>query len=106
MLGRQIAITRIRGQRFPLDGRVLIPTLHPAAVLRSGGKQLEDLRADFEEMRKALEEPRAPRSVGPEAAPGEPDDLGATDAAGTADTPAATDVATPPEPSDSQLELF
>jgi uracil-DNA glycosylase len=61
ILGRPIAISRVRGQRHPFDGRVVIPTFHPAAILRGGGdssRQMEAIRSDFREMRAALEEAR------------------------------------------------
>jgi len=61
ILGRPTAISRVRGQRFPFDGRVVIPTFHPAAILRGGGdssKQMEAIRSDFREMRTALGEAR------------------------------------------------
>src|SRR5215475_1862373 len=38
LLDTKAGITKLRGQQFPYrDGAVLIPTLHPAAVLRGGG---------------------------------------------------------------------
>jgi len=62
VLNRQASISRVRGQRFPWDGRTVIPTFHPAAVLRGGGEastQMTSLRADFAEIRAALaEQPR------------------------------------------------
>ena len=58
ILDRPISITRIRGQRFPVDGRIVIPTLHPAAVLRGGEQQQSLLREDFEAMKAAVNEPR------------------------------------------------
>jgi uracil-DNA glycosylase len=59
ILGRQISISRVRGQRFPWNGRTVIPTFHPAAVLHGGGQassQMTALRADFQEIRTALAE--------------------------------------------------
>jgi uracil-DNA glycosylase len=59
ILGRQISISRVRGQRFPWNGRIVIPTFHPAAVLHGGGQassQMTSLRADFREIRAALAE--------------------------------------------------
>ena len=59
ILGRQISISRVRGQRFPWSGRTVIPTFHPAAVLHGGGQassQMTALRADFQEIRAALAE--------------------------------------------------
>ena len=54
ILGRQVSISRVRGQRFPWNGRTVIPTFHPAAVLHGGGQasnQMTALRADFQEIR-------------------------------------------------------
>ena len=59
ILGRQVSIGRVRGQRFPWNGRTVIPTFHPAAVLHGGGQasnQMTALRADFQEIRAALAE--------------------------------------------------
>ena len=59
ILGKQISISRVRGQRFPWNGRTVIPTFHPAAVLHGGGQassQMTALRADFQEIRTALAE--------------------------------------------------
>ena len=82
ILDRPISITRIRGQRFARDGRVVVPTLHPAAVLRGGEKQVDLLREDFGTMMQVLSEPRpsastvpVPVPVQPEAEP-QPDQLG------------------------------
>src|SRR5262245_36621332 len=59
VLEKQISISRVRGQRFPWHGRTVIPTFHPAAILRGGGessRQFEQLREDFALIRQALEE--------------------------------------------------
>jgi uracil-DNA glycosylase family 4 len=59
ILGKQVSISRVRGQRFPWSGRTVIPTFHPAAVLHGGGQassQMTALRADFREIRAALTE--------------------------------------------------
>jgi len=59
ILNRQVSISRVRGQRFPWGGRTVIPTFHPAAILRGGGEsstQMAALRADFQEIRRALAE--------------------------------------------------
>ena len=59
ILGKQVSISRVRGQRFPWSGRTVIPTYHPAAVLHGGGQasnQMTALRADFQEIRRALAE--------------------------------------------------
>jgi DNA polymerase len=48
-LGPNVRITRVRGQRFTVSDRTVVPTFHPAAALRSGpnGNQMRDLRADI-----------------------------------------------------------
>jgi len=55
-----LGITKVRGQRFEYpraDGSTatLIPTLHPAAVLRGGGSALALARADFVTVKRALQ---------------------------------------------------
>ena len=45
LLETKDGITKLRGQEFPYrDGTVLIPTFHPAAVLRGGGAALAQAR--------------------------------------------------------------
>jgi DNA polymerase len=59
ILGSNVSISRVRGQRFPWNGRTVIPTFHPAAVLHGGGensRQMAALRMDFQEMKSALAE--------------------------------------------------
>ena len=59
MLDKPVSISRVRGQRFPQEGRTIIPTFHPAAILRGGGEastQMVDLRSDFLEIKRALAE--------------------------------------------------
>jgi uracil-DNA glycosylase family 4 len=54
-----VSISRVRGQRFRWDGRVVIPTFHPAAVLRGGGdasSQMTAIRQDFQLVQQALAE--------------------------------------------------
>ena len=58
LLDTSTGITRLRGtehayRRAGLDA-VLIPTYHPAAVLRSGGKALAEVRADFVKVKRVL----------------------------------------------------
>lgn len=63
ILERPVSISRVRGQRFPWNGRTVIPTFHPAAILHGGGEssnQMAALRADFQEIRRALAEAPAP----------------------------------------------
>ncbi len=56
LLDTKVGITKLRGQAHPYrDGAaVLIPMLHPAAVLRSGGAALAQARADFVVVKRAL----------------------------------------------------
>jgi uracil-DNA glycosylase len=59
MLDKPVSISRVRGQRFPLEGRTVIPTFHPAAILRGGGEAstpMAALRSDFQEIKRALAE--------------------------------------------------
>jgi uracil-DNA glycosylase family 4 len=56
LLDTKDGITKLRGRQFPYRGdhAVLIPTLHPAAVLRNGGTALAQARADFVLVKRAL----------------------------------------------------
>ena len=54
LLGTKEGITKLRGQEFPYRGGVLVPTLHPSAVLRNGGTALAQTRADFVVAKRAL----------------------------------------------------
>src|SRR5438874_10240062 len=67
VLGRQVSISRVRGQRIQIDGRIVIPTFHPAAILRGGGaagSQMAALRSDFQEVRAVIEDARRPVAAG------------------------------------------
>ena len=55
LLDTKEGITRLRGREHPWrDGRVLIPTFHPSAVLRQRGEALAQMRADFVLVKRAL----------------------------------------------------
>ena len=60
LLETKAGITKIRGQEFTVSlgssgaQQVLVPTLHPAAVLRNGGAALAQTRADFIVAKRAL----------------------------------------------------
>ena len=54
LLDTTIGITRLRGHAYRYAHRVLIPTLHPAAVLRGGGPAMAHARADFVRAKMAL----------------------------------------------------
>src|SRR5919108_464720 len=59
ILDRPVSISRVRGQRQIWNGRVVIPTYHPAAVLRGGGdasRTMGAVREDFASIRAALAE--------------------------------------------------
>ena len=58
LLGKKVGISKVRGQRFDWRGRVLIPTFHPAAILRSGsaGLAMQQIEQDFLLIRKTLDE--------------------------------------------------
>ena len=60
ILDRAVSISRVRGQRFEIEGRTVIPTFHPAAILHGGGEsssQMAAIRSDFATVRRVLDEP-------------------------------------------------
>lgn len=60
ILDRQVSISRVRGQRFEVNGATVIPTFHPAAVLRSGGdssSQMSAIRSDLRSVTEVLAQP-------------------------------------------------
>jgi DNA polymerase len=62
ILDRPVAISKVRGQIYPWNGRIVIPTFHPAAVLRGGGaagRTMQLVREDFATIRTTLDEARA-----------------------------------------------
>jgi uracil-DNA glycosylase len=63
ILERPVSISRVRGQKQIVGGRMIIPTFHPAAVLRGGGDasaQMGAIRSDFAAILEALKEAPAP----------------------------------------------
>jgi uracil-DNA glycosylase len=58
LLQTKEGITKLRGTEFEFaragHAAILIPTLHPSAVLRSGGRALAEARADFVHVKRAL----------------------------------------------------
>jgi DNA polymerase len=58
LLQTKDGITKLRGNEFAFaragHTAILIPTLHPSAVLRSGGRALAEARADFVHVKRAL----------------------------------------------------
>lgn len=47
LLGTTDGITKVRGRSYPFRDATLIPTFHPAAILRGGAEQMAQLRADL-----------------------------------------------------------
>jgi uracil-DNA glycosylase family 4 len=49
-------IRQLRGRVYPSDrpGMVIVPTYHPAYVLRGGGEPMAEMRADFVRAKEAL----------------------------------------------------
>ena len=60
LLETKEGITKLRGKSYPFRGGVLIPTFHPAAVLRGGGEPMAQMRADFIRAKQALAAAGAP----------------------------------------------
>ncbi len=54
LLETKEGITKLRGRSYPFRNGVLIPTFHPAAVLRGGGEPLAQMRADLVRAKQAL----------------------------------------------------
>lgn len=48
-------VTTLRGAVYPLGGRAMVPTYHPAAVLRGGGQTMAEIRADLVRAKRALQ---------------------------------------------------
>jgi uracil-DNA glycosylase family 4 len=60
ILNKQVSISRVRGQRFEASGASVVPTFHPAAILRGGGQAapaMASYKQDFELVRSILDEP-------------------------------------------------
>lgn len=58
LLDTKTGITKLRGQRFDFTradvSATIVPTFHPSAVLRQGGKALAESRADFVVVKELL----------------------------------------------------
>jgi uracil-DNA glycosylase len=65
LLETTTGITRLRGRAHPFQGRVLLPTFHPAAALHAQGRRttgptpLEAMESDFRVLAELLAERRA-----------------------------------------------
>jgi uracil-DNA glycosylase len=57
LLNTKEGITKVRGKTYPYRRGVLVPTFHPAAVLRSGGEAQAQMRADLIRAKQALKAP-------------------------------------------------
>lgn len=47
LMGVTVGITKLRGKAYEVNGRVIVPTFHPAAGLRGGPKVVAAMRADL-----------------------------------------------------------
>jgi uracil-DNA glycosylase len=71
LLETTTGITRLRGQTYPFQGRVLLPTFHPAAALHAQGRRtagpspLEAMEGDFRVLAELLAA-RAPAEAEPD----------------------------------------
>jgi len=54
LLQRTEGITKLRGRCYRLGDRVVVPTFHPAAVLRGGGESVAQMRADLVRAKQLL----------------------------------------------------
>lgn len=55
LLGRSEGISLLRGQVYPWNGRMLVPTYHPSAALRGTTGAMAGMRADLVRARLALD---------------------------------------------------
>ena len=64
LLDTREGITKLRGRSFPFrrGDSVVLPTVHPSAVLRGGGPALAQARADFVVIKRAIAHARSERS--------------------------------------------
>ena len=54
LLETKTGITKLRGSSYPFRDRVLVPTVHPAYVLRGGGEPMAQMRADLVRAKQVL----------------------------------------------------
>jgi uracil-DNA glycosylase family 4 len=79
LLGTTTGITRLRGRTYPFQGRVLLPTFHPAAALRGersrpGSPTMQGMEEDFQQLAKLLAELRPAELADSDATAPEPAD--------------------------------
>lgn len=60
LLGSTEGITKLRGRSYPFGSAVLVPTVHPAYVLRGGAEPMAQMRADLVRARLALRDAGSP----------------------------------------------
>lgn len=64
LLNTTEGITKLRGRAYPFRRGSIVPTYHPAAVLRSGGDTVAQMRADLVRAKQLLAaEPVTPATV-------------------------------------------
>jgi uracil-DNA glycosylase len=59
LLDTKEGINKLRGKSYPYGDAIVIPTFHPAAVLRGGGEPMAQMRADLIRAKQALAEAAA-----------------------------------------------
>lgn len=59
ILNTASGITKVRGKKMKAYGAIVVPTFHPAAILRNG-RLLETFKQDFLTLKKILEEGKEP----------------------------------------------
>jgi uracil-DNA glycosylase len=93
-------ITSMRGSILEWEGRKVIPTYHPAAVLRGGerSRQFQELREDFMLISRTLAQLQGQ--------PEQPDEIVVIPERAAAAVVTAADVTAAGEPDPNQLELF
>jgi DNA polymerase len=80
LLETTTGISRLRGGTYPFQGRVLLPTFHPAAALHAEGRRFagpsprEAMEEDFQTLARLLAERAGSQT--PDAEPGESEQLG------------------------------
>lgn len=62
MLGKSVNISRIRGKRIEKESYIVVPTYHPAAILRNGNL-IDSFQGDFKLLKQLLEEDRKPQQI-------------------------------------------
>ena len=65
LLRSKDGITKLRGRSYPFATGVLVPTVHPAYVLRGGGEPMAQMRADLVRAKQALADAGSPLVTSP-----------------------------------------